>query len=902
MSQHPTRPIVWALFAALAATAAAQSSSSPAEAEKKNSADPTSAEAKPVVLDKVEVTGSRIRSLVGEQPALPLLSFSSVDLERRGVTRLADIRWAVPQLAPSIGFNDNLANGGPSRAQQVSTNFNLRGLGGNSTLVLIDGHRVPRSGQEMPGGAGGREDFNIDGIPVSAIERIEILPQGAGAIYGSEAIAGVVNIILKKNYTGGELQFSYGSPFDTNAAETSVSLTGGYRSGKLTTFATVSYSQQNALAASDRWFSRVGSSLEYEAYAGAGSLSTGYYPIYATENLPGLSTGTVAVPAGSSGSGFTAAEAAATPLGEHFDPSAYTNLIDESSTRSVLFKGDYAYASWLRPYVDVRWSKFKNTSVFAPITLVTQLPVGYAGNPFSVPVYLQKVFYDLPRPVTDSSQENLSLGGGIRGDLPAGWRYDANATWSRNTVRDEAHGTGFDSTKLAAAMAATTPVILAYDSATVADPNPDGLLASLLASSSHKDVSDVTDALVSADGPIWTGWAGDVKLAVGGETQREKVTFFRNPVVSYGLSAPFQRTINAVFGEIAVPLLSDAQKIPFVHSLTVSGAARREDYSDLGPHTSPSIAAQFQPLKWLTLRASRTEGFKSPTLYSLAAPDYTSPASSWRTLYDPLRGGTAIDLTNVTDTTGGKPDLRPETSVSRNAGVVIDVPLVKGLSLSADWWDLSYTDKVDTPSYQTLIAFFPERVTRGANLPGDTAGWAGPITAFDSRSINLSRATAKGVDLSLSYQRVTAIGEFLLTGSYTKQDPQASFATPASSPYYVYYPKRLSGSLYWTRGAWGAGVSVNYQGRYFYIGPAYPDYSYPPYIEWNPQVSYNFGHHSEFAEAGAPWWQHALAGTKISLTVINVFDKDPDKSQADGGITTMDPRLRRFVVTLTKKF
>ena len=129
-------------------------------------------------LDAVEVTGSRLRLNAGEASALPVFSLSQVELEELGVNRLADIRYAIPQLQPSIGFNDNLINGGPSRGQQVSTTFNLRGLGGNSTLILVDGHRVPHSGQEAPGGAGGREDFNVDGIPVNAIERIEILPIG----------------------------------------------------------------------------------------------------------------------------------------------------------------------------------------------------------------------------------------------------------------------------------------------------------------------------------------------------------------------------------------------------------------------------------------------------------------------------------------------------------------------------------------------------------------------------------------------------------------------------------------------------------------------------------------------------------------------------------------------------
>src|SRR3954470_960377 len=124
-------------MSALLATLTAQT---PATTKQLKPADvvtpaPERKDTEPLQLDKVEVTGSRIRTLVGEQTALLVFTLDQVQLEQRGVTRLADIRWAIPQLGGTVGFNDNLVNGGTSRAQTVSTSFNLRGLGGNSTLV-----------------------------------------------------------------------------------------------------------------------------------------------------------------------------------------------------------------------------------------------------------------------------------------------------------------------------------------------------------------------------------------------------------------------------------------------------------------------------------------------------------------------------------------------------------------------------------------------------------------------------------------------------------------------------------------------------------------------------------------------------------------------------------------------
>ena len=370
-----------------------------------------------IALEEFEVTGSRIRTLGQEQGALPVFSIPQIELERRGVNRLADIRWAIPQLGAAIGFNDNLLNGGTSRAQQVGTSFNLRGLGGNSTLVLVDGRRIPHTGQEAPGGAGGREDFSVDGIPVSAIERIEILPEGAGAIYGSEAIAGVVNIILKKNYSGAEVRISYDNTFDSDVGQTTVSLTAGHRAGKLSTFVTASYENQNGLASRDRWFSASADPRVYggtnaafflsQPAGGPGSLASSSQPQNPNQViLPGTSTNVVGIPVGSNGT--TAANAAFTTPAAPFDPNRYSMSIDPAERISFNLNAEYAARPWARVYVEGRASRFENDFVSPPVTLTfTTLPVGYPGNPFpdinpATPaadgVVLRKVFYDCRAP------------------------------------------------------------------------------------------------------------------------------------------------------------------------------------------------------------------------------------------------------------------------------------------------------------------------------------------------------------------------------------------------------------------------------------------------------------------------------------------------------------------------
>lgn len=872
-----------------------------------------------VELDQYEVTGSRIRTLGAEAGPLPVFSIPQIELERRGVNRLADIRWAIPQLGAAIGFNDNLQNSGTSRAQTVSTSFNLRGLGGNSTLVLVDGRRIPHTGQEAPGGAGGREDFSVDGIPVSAIERIDILPEGAGAIYGSEAIAGVVNIILKKNYSGAEVRVSYDNTFDSDVGQTTVSVIAGYRAGKLSTFLTLSYENQNALASRDRWFTATADNRAYGAPAaqsfylsqpasGSGSLASTSSPQSGGPNLPGQTTNIVGIPVGSNGS--TAANSSfTTTYGAPFDPNQYSIAIDPAERRSATFKAEYDAASWARIYVDGRTAEFKNDSLGTPLTLAFHtLPAGYPGNPFAGPVVIRKVFYDLPLPLTVSKQQNDALSAGVRGDFLQTWRYDAGLSWARNVVSDDQITGTFNFGLVNTAINSANPPLLAYDSSSVRDPNAAGVLAALAPVADHKDTTDFYQYLITADGSVWSGWAGDVKLAVGAEAGEEKVKFWREPspiTPTFVLSKPFSRDYTAAFVETTLPLLSDRQHVPLVHRLDIGGALRTQDYSDVGSVMTPTYRALFQPVKWLTFRASRAEGFKPVRLYDLQAPvtSGTTTLTTTSNVRDNSRGGELV-LGTFTRTFGGNPTLKPEDSVSKNAGVVLDVPgrWFKGLSFSADYYQFNYANRSGAASTQVLFDYFPERVTRGPKLPGDPASYLGPITGWDGTNINLAAVWTKGWDYRVSYSRNFSFGDVAASVAYTDPNVTTTQSTPAAAPTsaFGHQPSRLSGTFFWTKGAWDAGVSVNHQHRYF--TGSLTSIPYPAYTEWNPQVSYNFGKDVRFGGDAREWWARALADSKLSLTVINVFNREPSMSDAANFRVIMDPRLRRYIVSFAKKF
>ena len=886
--------------------AAAQTTTPPstdqAAADKKVVVEEKKSDAKPaddgtVQLEKVEVTGSRIRSLNGEATALPVFTMSQVELEQRGVNRLADIRWAIPQLAASRGYNDNLTNSGTSRAQTVGTSINLRGLGNTTTLILIDGHRIPHTGQEAPGGAGGREDYNMDGIPVSAIDRIEVLTQGASAIYGADAITGVVNIILKKNFVGSEVRFAYDNTFSKDAAQKTIEFTTGVTSGKWRIFASGSYEEDNAMLSRDRWFT---STYDLTRFGGTSGLN----------NPPGptgvLRVGSTIynIPVGSKGGGnLTVADYSSIfTAGQGIDIAPYTTQIDPARKTSATARISYTHAAWLELYASARWNRTTDYTTASPESFFLTLPAGYPGNPFGTSVTLQKYFTDLAPPRQVSYFENPAVVVGAKGKFLSDWEYDASYSWARNVVSDTYLYAPISSTLLNAAIAGSNPPILAYDSSTPGtNPNPAGYFDTLRVNGHHKDTSDTSTAGLQANGPLYTLPTGTISLAAGAETQLDTVKFFRDGSTTYPfvLSAPVRRVTDSYYAELQVPLLSAAQKVPLVDLIQGGVALRHDEVYDIKKSaTTPTYTGIYRPFKWLTFRGSRSEGFKVPRLYDLRAPvsNFITNYTASRNVFDTLRNNEPV-LGPIPNTSGGNPYLLPESSVSKGLGVALDVPWVKGLSFSADSYDLKYKNKSGSTSLQTLINYFPERITRGPSL-GD--GLPGKIVSYDGSNVNLAYQTTKGVDYSVRYERATAWGRFNV--SATLSVPQSTFtkSTPAAALTSATNPTRFSGQAFWSQGAWSAGTSVDYQAS----NPAFTGSTtiLASLIQWSPQVSYDFGRAAGFGKNAANWWGRWLADTKVSVTLPNVFKNEPTLQQAGFSTWVGDPRLNRYILSLDKKF
>jgi iron complex outermembrane receptor protein len=213
----------------------------------------------PQKLEKFEVTGSNIKRVDLEGPS-PIKVISRQEIEATGRTNLTDLLRELPE-AGAIGINE----GGTTAAVRGSTALDLRGLGANNTLVIVNGRRVAPTGNN----SGGTVFVDLNRFPIAMVERIEVLKDGASAIYGADATSGVVNIILRKDYTGAEASLTYGNSFNTDVGEKSFSFFGGASSGKASATVGISVFERGALKASDTSFAKTGDlTTRYAALGG----------------------------------------------------------------------------------------------------------------------------------------------------------------------------------------------------------------------------------------------------------------------------------------------------------------------------------------------------------------------------------------------------------------------------------------------------------------------------------------------------------------------------------------------------------------------------------------------------------------------------------------------------------
>lgn len=820
-----------------------------------------------------------------------------------------------------------LANGLRVTQYGAQSQFNLRGLGANQTLILVDGRRLP-SGPAFGATPG---QANINGIPLAAIERIEVLPATASGIYGGSATGGVINIVMRQDYAGAEATLSYGNSFKSDVATRRVDLSAGasLEDGKTNILITSSFTDQNALTLRERpelverYYNVVRSNAPEQL------MPPNNPPLGSTPNIRSadgsdlvLRDGTslhspiTHIPEGYAGTATDGGAALVANAGSYnFGLADSIQALTGGRTqlgtkpRNVAFRASLRreFLPWLQSFLE--GSVIETEAVgplvatqgtaLIPYTVLASAP----NNPFANDILVTVPSASFAGPIENKNTQHR-VTAGLVASLPGNWQAGLDYTWAR--TRDRIDGSSY------------TPT--GADTLAVMDGSVDVLrdtqafpvdLAALLPPGPVASVQNIRfdDVVLRFAGPVFELPGGPVGFSTLLEYRSDEYsdTLQRLP---YGFDLQYparSASATSVYLETRVPLVSAKNRRKGVEALELQLAVRGDEYrthgttgfvivgtgtpivsaSNVTESVNPTIALKYQPFDSLALRSSYGTGFVAPDVSQLAQSISASP----NTIIDPRRGNTVTTLPVGQVLQGGNPNLGPEESESWSVGLLWTPPFVAGLRVSLDYLRVRKTDNIAfyPTGVQGLVndeALFPDRIQRGANLPGDPAGWAGPITFLDVSLLNIARAEVEAFDLQLDYSYETDFGTFTFSSVATRQTHLRTTAV-AGQPTFenvgMSYsnPQKLVGNaeLKWQYRGWSAGWLARHYDAYLTANPALPGNLGAIALQGHagrvPSQTYHDLAVSWDTSLSGRNLPGVLEGMQFQLNIRNVFDKLP---------------------------
>ncbi len=879
-------------------------------------------------VDDIIVTGTAIRGVA------PVGS-ATVGLTREDLVQAPqrDPSALVAQLPQASSQGSTLTSSG-GRAAGV----NLRGLGNNATLVLFDGRRVvPQGGNAQV------SDPNL--IPFSAIDRVEVVTDGASAIYGSDAVAGVVNYILRRNYNGAEVsaryvnslydQYVIDGVFGRSWSNGSLMVAGAYDTNDSVGRDARDYMLQDLrpFGGNDNRF--IGTTV-YPGDNGALIIGSTVYGLPETN-----------------GARPTAAQVLALQNNpELYDQSYLYDFYTERERYALLIKGRQELA----PGVDVGYTGIYNRRTndsragdgFERVSIRVNpgTPYYIPGLPSSTAAQTVVYNYSLNNPDTSRSQSNLeettSHSLDLTADLPADYRFSGLVSYGKtnscNVCQPQVNTTvanviantasyGFNPYQLgrqAAADALVGGFIQQYD-------------------------TTLFDAVAKIDGPLFSLPAGEVRVAAGAEYSRYKL--YLKAQNTLNLTNTYQtsrftksdREVSSAFAEIFFPLVGANNAMPFVQSLDVSAAIRYDTYSDAGETTNPKIGVTWRPNDEFLIRGSWGTSFRAPTLIE-SNPQTVGQTN--RTFISNGANDPAIPIINVA--TGQSPvlnrggntaGLQPESATIWSLGAEYNPNFLPDLRLSLTYYNVDYTDRIENLPNATNILSSPANLALYRNFfitapqpatcvngnfntynPAYLPFLNNPTAVFSPSTINdcqlvgiinggrlnLGDVKQSGLDFSVNYRQETSFGDFRYNLSVSKiLNLEKSLV--AGGPLFdaldtigFQVSERGRFNVGWSRGPFQANATVNYVGSYLNNatitvgGVKKPDSEVPAWTTLDAGLAYEFE-----GDTGT------FGGVRLNFSVQNVTDEAPPIVLS--GTTAVDlgnhnPFGRVYTFEVTKRF
>ena len=759
-----------------------------------------------VTLDVFTVTGSNIRR-TDVETTLPVTVIDSKDLEARGGTTFVEMLEYIPQLTAIPELGESQALTGQARGDLATVA--LRGLSSGNTLVLINGRRLapfPVASAESQTPA---LITNANQIPTAAIERVEVLRDGASAIYGSDATAGVINTILKRNYNGLEFNVRYGQSEGSTLKETKFTASFGRRfnSDKTSLSLIYDYFDRTPLLARDReyaksadlrplapfpWngtvtnendFDNRSTQTEFGSFR-RGTVGAGFVvsnpsarPTQVTATQVNTNGSFFMVPSGTGSPALQAAQPSrllTNPANDYyFDINPYRFMIPATKRHNLYSVVEHKLSDRLTVFGEVAYYKSQTKLTRDPAAInstADNFLVATADNyynPFGSRFFSPSgapnadgsarlvgtpsdvIILDLRRPESGARLSKVDsdatrLVAGARGKFTDNWSWDSSFLYARNTTHDE-EGRNYRESKVREALARTgtnafnpfPTTFRVQNGALIVGPaytNPASVMDPLLDAWIREGESSLTTFDAKVAGQLFNLPGGRISVAGGGEWRHDTYDFTlapfagRNPAgtpvggnfspisgdndfvaISPSDDTHAKRDVYSGFAELNIPLLGAKQNIPLVRSLSIDLAVRHEKYSDFGSATKPKGGLNYRMNRWLALRGSYNEGFRAPNIAQLfsGALQRTNVGSN-----DPYRGPVTALISDtsaaIKNLRTGNDKLKPEETESRTYGIVVEVPYVKGLSFTVDYYKIKQTDAIGIIDFNAQL--FIDRV------------------------------------------------------------------------------------------------------------------------------------------------------------------------------------------------
>lgn len=832
-------------------------------------------------LEEVVVTGSHIR---GEEPiGSRVIVIDHEEIEKSGQTRLEDFMATLPQnFAGSASEISNTDIQAANSNQNKGTTVDLRGLGADTTLILINGRRQPTGG--LLG------DFtDISTIATSAIDRIEILTDGASAIYGSDAVAGVVNFVLKKNYDGLETQAHYGRLNDASDEIQLSQLIGKSWSTGNILFGYQFYRRHPMPNSSIPYLADNGNLTRFGGsdFRVAGAAPGDIYD-------PNTFQPAYAIPAGQNGRSLTANQLL--PGQINYEDTRGWSWLPQQELNSAFLNLTQTVGDGWEVFAEGHWARREMKSAFGLGNFVVVPPTNpFYADPFGTggPLFVAYDFTkDFGGVVAQGTVDSYAGTFGATGQLAHDWRV--TMSYSYGQERNIYKQPFLDSAAVDATIADTNPATALNVMGDGTGNNP-ATINLLRGEQVARGTSTLNSANVIADGPLFQLPAGMVRLAIGSDYRDEGIKDAMNSAQSgfsgtlFSLYQPTSanRRVFAGFGELAMPLLGSPSDRG-ANRLEMSLAGRYEHYSDFGNTFNPKVGLSWHPMESLKVRGTWGTSFRaprfsetnlgiSPLVYnSFDLPDPKSPSGT----------------TSVLSISGANPALKEEKAHVWTAGLDFAPQEIEGFKSSLTYFDINYRNKITTAlsalaqvlqqegRWTSIITRNPtqaqiDQICQSPAFSGSNCANIGAI--IDFRLLNLAVLRVRGVDADISQTLRLPLGQLRLgvNGTYTSTYRQAvtDDAPEFSVDNTVGYPLKLKlrGSVSWSYVGWSANAFVNYANSYTNPGGT------PDRVDSFTTVDLTAGYQFD-ADRG---W---LSNLKFSVSAINVFDKLPPFVNVQGGL------------------